>query len=62
MVGVIEPQGPLPPEIYWRRRAVAVGGAVVVVGLVVALIVWMTSGSGDPQNTAATQSVSSSSS
>lgn len=61
MVGVIEPQGPLPPEIYWRRRAVAVGGAVVVVGLVVALIVWMTSGSGDPHNTAATQSVSSSS-
>ncbi|UPW10203.1 hypothetical protein M1C59_04945 [Gordonia terrae] len=59
---MIEPQGPLPPEIYWRRRAVAVGGAVVVVGLVVALIVWMTSGSGDPQNTAATQSASSSSS
>ncbi|MFE0747740.1 hypothetical protein [Gordonia sp. NPDC058843] len=54
---MIEPQGPLPPEIYWRRRAVAVGGALVVVGLVVALIVWMTSGSGDPQNTAASESV-----
>nr|WP_223205175.1 hypothetical protein [Gordonia jinghuaiqii] len=43
----------MPPEIYWRRRVVAVGGAVVIVGLVVALIVWMTSSGGDPQNTAA---------
>lgn len=57
---VIEPQGPLPPEIYWRRRVVAGGGALVVVGLVVALIVWMTSGGDAPQNTAATSSVPSS--
>ncbi|TYQ10220.1 UNVERIFIED_ORG: hypothetical protein L601_002700000520 [Gordonia westfalica J30] len=59
-MGVIEPQGPLPPEIYWRRRVVAGGGALVVVGLVVALIVWMTSGGDAPQNTAATSSVPSS--
>ncbi|GAB83575.1 hypothetical protein RVF83_09940 [Gordonia rubripertincta] len=57
---MIEPQGPLPPEIYWRRRVVAGGGALVVVGLVVALIVWMTSGGDAPQNTAATSSVPSS--
>ncbi|WP_238422264.1 hypothetical protein [Gordonia sp. 'Campus'] len=54
---MIEPQGPLPPEIYWRRRVVAAGGALVVVGLVVALIVWMTSSGDDPQNTASSQSV-----
>lgn len=59
-MGVIEPQGPLPPEIYWRRRVVAGGGALVVVGLVVALIVWMTSGGDAPQNAAATSSVPSS--
>jgi hypothetical protein len=59
-VVVIEPQGPLPPEIYWRRRVVAGGAALVVVGLVVALIVWMTSGGDAPQNTAATSSVPSS--
>ncbi|MCZ0911596.1 hypothetical protein O0V02_03910 [Gordonia amicalis] len=57
---MIEPQGPLPPEIYWRRRVVAGGGALVIVGLVVALIVWMTSGGDAPQNTAATSSASSS--
>ncbi|WP_439031732.1 hypothetical protein [Gordonia terrae] len=59
---MIEPQGPLPPEIYWRRRVVAAGGALVVVGLVVALIVWMTSSGDDPQNTASSQSVAPSSS
>lgn len=49
---MIEPQGPLPPEIYWRRRIVAAAGGLVVVAVVVGLIVWMTSGNGDPQNTA----------
>jgi hypothetical protein len=37
---VIEPTGPLPPSVYWRRRALAFGGcavaAVVVVWLVAA--------------------------
>ncbi len=36
---MFEPIGPLPPEIYWRRRAVAIG---VIVILVVALI-WLVS-------------------
>ncbi|QSE90910.1 hypothetical protein JWS13_20890 [Rhodococcus pseudokoreensis] len=35
---MLEPNGPLPPEIYWRRRALAIGGAVVVLLLVVWLI------------------------
>lgn len=56
--GVIEPQGPLPPEIYWRRRIVAVGAAVAVVALVVGLIIWTSVGGDDkPQNTAAASSV-----
>lgn len=45
MGGVFEPQGPLPPEIYWRRRAAAIGAAVVVVAVVIGLIVWGASGS-----------------
>lgn len=34
---MLEPNGPLPPEIYWRRRALAVGVVVVVI----ALLVWI---------------------
>ena len=41
----LEPQGPLPPEIYWRRRGLAVGIAVVVIAIVVAIIVAVLSGS-----------------
>jgi hypothetical protein len=35
----LEPHGPLPPEIYWRRRGLALGIAVVAIGIVVAVIV-----------------------
>lgn len=57
---MIEPQGPLPPEIYWRRRIVAGGVGVAVLALVVGLIIWTTSGSNDsPSNTAANSSVTS---
>jgi hypothetical protein len=43
----LEPQGPLPPEIYRRRRALALGVGVLVVGIIAALvIVIVTSGSG----------------
>ena len=31
----LEPQGPLPPQIYWRRRALALGIGLLVVALVV---------------------------
>ncbi|MEV0434708.1 hypothetical protein [Nocardia sp. NPDC050413] len=34
---MLEPNGPLPPEIYWRRRALAIG--VVIVAL--AIVVWL---------------------
>ncbi|WP_016698473.1 hypothetical protein [Actinoalloteichus spitiensis] len=30
---MIHPTGPLPPTVYWRRRLVALGGAVLVVVL-----------------------------
>ncbi|WP_197508198.1 MULTISPECIES: hypothetical protein [unclassified Mycobacterium] len=43
----LEPHGPLPAQIYWRRRALAIGIAVVVVGIVAAIVaVIMTSNSG----------------
>jgi hypothetical protein len=41
----LEPQGPLPPEIYWRRRGLALGIAVVVIGIVVAIVVAVLGGS-----------------
>jgi hypothetical protein len=41
----LEPRGPLPPEIYWRRRGLAIGIAVVVVAILVAIIVAVLSGS-----------------
>jgi len=48
----------LPPEIYWRRRALAIGGAVVVIGLVVWLVVSLTGGgSSDTQSAAASASL-----
>ena len=35
----LEPRGPLPTEIYWRRRGLALGIAVVVIGVVVATVI-----------------------
>lgn len=53
----LEPQGPLPAQIYWRRRALAIGIAVVVVGVVAAIVaVIMTNSSSGSENTAADQS------
>ena len=34
-----EPQGPLPPEIYRRRRALAIGIAVLVIGIIAAIVI-----------------------
>jgi hypothetical protein len=45
-LGVLEPNGPLPPEIYWRRRMAAAGVAVVAVVVVILVIVLWPSGSG----------------
>ncbi|HET9565580.1 MAG TPA: hypothetical protein VFP27_14005, partial [Mycobacterium sp.] len=30
----LEPHGPLPTQIYWRRRALALGIAVLAVGVI----------------------------
>ncbi len=35
----LEPRGPLPTEIYWRRRGLALGIAVVVISIIVAAVV-----------------------
>jgi hypothetical protein len=35
----LEPRGPLPTEIYWRRRGLAIGVAVVVIGVAVATVI-----------------------
>ena len=35
----IEPHGPLPTQIYWRRRALALGIAVLAIGVVAAVVV-----------------------
>ncbi len=35
----LEPRGPLPTEIYWRRRGLALGIAVVVIGIAAAIVV-----------------------
>lgn len=40
----LEPQGPLPQEIYWRRRGLALGIAVLVIGSVVAIVIAVMSG------------------
>ena len=35
----LEPRGPLPTEIYWRRRGLALGIGAVVVATIVAIAV-----------------------
>jgi len=35
----LEPHGPLPTQIYWRRRALAIGLAILVVGVIAAVVV-----------------------
>lgn len=49
VTGVYEPQGPLPTEVYWRRRLVAIALGVLAVAAVVTLIVVIAKnlGSGD---------------
>lgn len=34
----LEPQGPLPTQIYWRRRALALGLGVLVIGVIAAIV------------------------
>ncbi|WP_137725976.1 hypothetical protein [Prescottella subtropica] len=51
---MLEPNGPLPREIYWRRRILAAGVIVVVIALVVWIISAVAGGdSGDSPESAA---------
>lgn len=54
---MLEPNGPLPPEIYWRRRLLAIGALIVALALVIWLaLMLLRSGGGDkdPKAAAAT--------
>ncbi|MGW0159829.1 hypothetical protein ACWDUN_10950 [Mycobacterium sp. NPDC003323] len=51
-----EPHRPLPPEIYRRRRALAIGVAVVVIVLVAGIVAIVVSMTGGSEPTAAEQS------
>ncbi len=51
----MHPSGPLPSEIYWRRRALAIGVAVVVVAIVAAVIFALVGGSAGADTKAADQ-------
>lgn len=44
---MLEPNGPLPPEIYWRRRLLAIGAIVVALALVLWLAFALLRGGGD---------------
>ncbi len=53
---MLEPTGPLPPEIYRRRRVLAITVVVVVLALVVWLVVALTGGSDAEPEPAAAES------
>jgi hypothetical protein len=57
---VLEPNGPLPPEIYWRRRVLAIGILVLALALVIWLVVMIARGGNSPGGTNAAASSSSS--
>jgi hypothetical protein len=48
---VLEPVGPLPASVYWRRRAVALG--IVLVALLLLWVIWPGGGDGGRRNAAA---------
>ena len=56
---MLEPTGPLPPEIYWRRRVFAIGILVVVLALVIWLVVSVLRGGDSPGGTTAAAASSS---
>ncbi|AUN39121.1 hypothetical protein [Tsukamurella tyrosinosolvens] len=53
---MLEPHGPLPPEIYWRRRVLAAVLALFAVLVVVLLIVFVGGGKDSSQNAATASS------
>ncbi|MFF2086762.1 hypothetical protein ACFVVM_23565 [Nocardia sp. NPDC058176] len=58
---MLEPNGPLPPEIYWRRRALAIGVIVVALALVIWLVTLVARGGDSSGGTEAAATTSSSS-
>ncbi|MGV9819400.1 hypothetical protein [Nocardia xishanensis] len=58
---MLEPTGPLPPEIYWRRRVFAIGILVVALALVIWLVVMAVRGGGSSGDANAVASSSTSS-
>ncbi|MFQ6231004.1 hypothetical protein ACLML9_27765, partial [Nocardia sp. NPDC002869] len=50
---MLEPTGPLPPEIYWRRRVFAIGALVVALAVVIWLAVTVSRGGDAPDAAAA---------
>ncbi|WP_026357020.1 hypothetical protein [Mycobacterium sp. 141] len=52
----LEPRGPLPAEIYRRRRALAIGIGVVVVAVVIAIVAVVLSNSSGTESKSAEQS------
>jgi hypothetical protein len=54
----LEPHGPLPTQIYWRRRALALGIAVLVIGVVAAVVLVIVKSTGGTDTTSAESSAS----
>jgi hypothetical protein len=50
----LEPRGPLPSQIYWRRRGLAIGIVAVVVAIVVGVAFVIFSGGSDTNSTVKT--------
>lgn len=50
----LEPHGPLPSQIYWRRRALAIGIAALVIALIVGVVYFLVNRS-DSATTAKTE-------
>ncbi|MBF6190364.1 hypothetical protein U3653_28875 [Nocardia sp. CDC186] len=50
---MLEPNGPLPPEIYWRRRVFAIGILVVALALVIWVVLAVVRGGDSPGDAAA---------
>jgi negative regulator of sigma E activity len=51
----LQPHGPLPSQIYWQRRVLALGIAALVIGVVVAVVVVMLTGSSGAETKNANQ-------
>ena len=50
----LEPHGPLPPQVYWRRRGLALGISLLAIALVAGLAYAIFGGSGSAKNAAKT--------